>query len=192
MFCLSRPLRSSIDEFISAQRDQKFSYAEVGSSRVQAPTGYNVDHNRIKLGQGADTFKRAKRAIRRWQMFEMSWISLCWPDTPIVPGANVTVVVSHLGFWSINPCRIIYVLDDHDSPGRYGLAYGTLPDHGEIGEERFSVEYNLEDQTVWYDLYAFSRPTPLARLAYPFTRALQRRFARESKLAMLKAVQFPG
>ncbi|MGB2670547.1 MAG: DUF1990 domain-containing protein [Candidatus Acidiferrum sp.] len=192
MFCSSRPLRSSIDAFISAQRDQKFSYAEAGSSREQAPTGYTVDHYRIKLGQGSDTFERAKRAIRRWQMFEISWTSLCWPDTPIAPGANVAVLVSHLGFWSMNACRIVYVFDENDSPEKYGFAYGTLLDHGEIGEERFTVEYNPEDETVWYDLYAFSRPTPLVRLAYPFARALQKRFARESKLAMLKAVQFPG
>ncbi|MGC0773830.1 MAG: DUF1990 domain-containing protein [Candidatus Acidiferrum sp.] len=192
MFRLSRPPRSSIDRFISAQRDQTFSYAEVGASRQQAPKSYTVDHNRINLGQGIDIFDRAKRAIQRWQMFDMAWISLCWPDTPIVPGATVAVVVSHLGFWSINACRIIYVVDEHDSPERFGFAYGTLPDHGEIGEERFTVEFNPDDQTVWYDLYAFSRPTPLARLAYPFVRRLQNRFARDSKAAMQKAVQSPG
>jgi len=192
MFCASRPLRNAIDAFISALQNQKFSYAEVGSSRQRAPRGYTVDHNRIKLGEGADTFERAKRAIEQWKMFDMSWVNLCWPDTHIVPGADVAVVVSHLGFWSMNACRIVYVVEEHGSPERYGFAYGTLPDHGEIGEERFTVEFHPEDQTVWYDLYAFSRPTALARLPYPFTRGLQKRFARDSKSAMQKAVQFPG
>jgi hypothetical protein len=41
---------------------------------------------------------------------------------------------------------------------------------------------------VWYDLYAFSRPGHfVARLGYPLGRRLQRRFARESKQAMLAA-----
>ncbi|HKN75669.1 MAG TPA: DUF1990 domain-containing protein [Candidatus Acidoferrum sp.] len=192
MLCASRPLRKSIDAFLSAQQNQKFSYSEVGSSRQGAPGGYIADHNRIQLGQGADTFERAKSAIQQWKMFEMAWVNLCWPDTPIVPGATVAVVVSHFGFWSMNACRIIYVIEEQGSRERYGFAYGTLPEHAEIGEERFTVEFHPDDQTVWYDLYAFSRPTVLARLAYPFTRSLQKCFTRDSKAAMQKAVQFPG
>ena len=74
---------------------------------------------------------------------------------------------------------------------KYGFAYGTLPDHGERGEERFTVEFN-SDQSVWYDLYAFSQPSTLARLAYPFTRILQKRFATDSKAAMERAVHSAG
>jgi uncharacterized protein (UPF0548 family) len=196
MLCWSKPARSRIDTFISAQREKNFSYPEVGSSRQQAPKGYTVDHNRIKLGQGADTFERAKLAISQWKMFEMPWVHLCWPYTPIEPGSTVAVFVFHFGFWhfgfwSMNACRIAYVIEEHASPERYGFAYGTLPDHGERGEERFTVEFNPDDQTVWYDIYAFSRPNPLARLAYPYTRTLQKRFAKDSLMAMQKAVQRP-
>jgi uncharacterized protein (UPF0548 family) len=192
MFSLSRPLRNTIHAFISAQQSQKLSYAEIGSSQQGAPRGYTVDHNRIKLGEGVETFERAKRAIRQWKMFDMTWVDLCWPETPIAPGATVAVVVSHFGFWSLNACQIVYVIEERGLPEKYGFAYGTLPEHGEIGEERFTVEFNSDDQSVWYDLYAFSRPTALARLAYPLTRRLQKRFARDSKSAMQKAVQFPG
>src|ERR1700733_3641092 len=114
MFCWSKPARSRIDMFISP---------EVGSSRQQAPKTYTVDHNRIKLGQGAETFERAKLAIRQWKMFEMPWVHLCWPDTPIEPGSTVAVLVSHFGFWSMNACRIVYVVEGHGSLERYGLAY---------------------------------------------------------------------
>jgi len=89
----------------------------------------------------------------------------------------------------MNACRIVYAIDEQGPLDRFGFAYGTLPDHGESGEERFTVEFNPNDQSVWYDLYAFSRPNPLARLAYPFTRALQKRFAADSKTAMWKAAQ---
>jgi uncharacterized protein (UPF0548 family) len=189
MFYLSKPQRQSILAFISAQRNQKFSYAEVGRSRQQAPQGYTADHHRVNLGQGIETFECAKSAIRQWKMFDMPWIDLCWPNTPIEPEAAVAVLVSHLGFWSMNACRIVYVIDEHGSPERYGFAYGTLPNHMERGEERFTVEFDTDDQTVWYDIYAFSRPSTLARLAYPFARAVQKRFARESAAAMQKAVQ---
>jgi uncharacterized protein (UPF0548 family) len=185
----SKPDRSAIERFVAAQREEKFSYTEVGASRGQAPSGYTVDHNRIELGRGADAFERAKGAVRRWKMFDMGWVELCWAETAIEVGPCVAVVISHLGFWSVNACRIVYMVEEHGAVERFGFAYGTLAEHGEIGEERFTVEFNREDQTVWYDVYAFSRPGALARLAYPFTRALQRRFARDSKAAMRRAVQ---
>ncbi len=189
MFCLSKPSCESIDEFIALQQPKNFSYPEVGMSRLTAPRGYTVDHNRIQLRQGAQTFQRAKRAINQWKMFDMPWLQLCWPEARIEPGVIVVVLASHLGFWSMNACRIAYVVDDHGSAEKYGFAYGTLPGHAEIGEERFTVEFNSADQSVWYDLYAFSRPGTLARLAYPFSRALQKRFAVASKTAMLRASQ---
>ena len=188
MFCLSRPNRKSIDAFLSAQQNQMFSYVDVGCSRQLAPKGYIADHNRVELGKGVETFERAKRAVRNWKMFDMQWVKLCWPNTPVEVGVNVAVLISHLGFWSLNACRIVYAIDEHGQSEKYGFAYGTLPDHGERGEERFTVEFN-SDQTVWYDVYAMSRPGVSARLAYPYTRLLQKRFARDSKVAMQKAVQ---
>src|SRR5882672_3711283 len=72
------------------------------------------------------------------------------------------------------------------------LRLWNMPEHGERGEERFSVEFHRADQSVWYDLHAFSRPGPTARLAYPFAQALQKRFAQESKEAMQRAMQRDG
>ena len=189
MLCLSKPSRDSILAFISTQRMEQFSYKEVGYSRHGAPEGYTIDHNRVSLGQGADDYERARNAVREWKMFQMPWIALCWPDVPIETGATVAVLVSHFGFCSLNACRIAYVIEERGILEKYGFAYGTLQEHGEIGEERFTVEFNPADGSVWYDLYAFSRPGPAARLAYPFSRSLQKRFAKGSKEAMQRAVQ---
>src|SRR5256884_993693 len=112
MFCLSKPSRDSICAFISSQKIERFSYGEVGCSRHGAPKGYTVDHNRVSLGQGADIYERAKNAVRGWKMFDMPWIVLCWPDVPIETGATVAALVSHAGFWSLNACRIAYVLQE--------------------------------------------------------------------------------
>ena len=189
MFFLSKPSQDLIRSFISAQKNQRFSYAEVGNSRTETPRGYTCDHNRIQLGTGENSFNCAIAAVKQWKMFDMPWIDLCWQDTSIESGATVAVLLSHLGFWSLNACRIVYVIEEHGALEKYGFAYGTLPDHGEFGEERFTVEYHTDDRSVWYDIYAFSRPGPLARLAYPFTRALQKRFAKDSKIAMRNAIQ---
>jgi len=121
-------------------------------------------------------------------MFDLGWLELCWPDASIEIGTTVAVLVSHIGFHSLNACRIVYAVDERKPMEAFGSAYGTLPDHAEIGEERFAVEFHAEDETVWYDIYAFSRPGPLTRAAYPFSRALQKRFARDSLRAMHQAV----
>ena len=190
MFSISKPGHDTISAFIATQEKQRYSYAGVGASREQAPTGYTVDHNRIQLGQGADIFERAKNAIRQWKMFEMPWVHLCWPNTPIEPDATVAVLIQHLGFWSLNAARIVYVLEEHGKVEKYGFAYGTLTGHAERGEERFTVEYHTEDQSVWYDLYAYSRPGFFATLGYPLARILQKKFVACSKAAMQDAVHF--
>lgn len=188
MFSLSKPSEKSIREFISGQSNQKISYAEVGCTHGKAPYGYTVDCNRVRLGTGARVFELAKNAVKQWKMFGMPWITLCWPDTPIEEGATVAVLISHFGFWSLNACRIVYVIDEYGTTERYGFAYGTLPNHSEFGEERFTVEYDTENHSVWYDIFALSRPGLLARLGYPLSRSLQKRFARDSMEAIQKAV----
>jgi uncharacterized protein (UPF0548 family) len=74
-----------------------------------------------------------------------------------------------------------------DEERKFGFAYGTLPDHVERGEERFLVEWQADD-SVWYDILAFSRPQhPLAKLGQPLVRRLQKQFASESMAAMQDA-----
>ena len=187
MLLFSKPSPQRIREFVFAQEKETFSYPDVGASRVQAPSGYAVDHNRVQLGKGPDTFERAKRALDAWKMFDIPWLELCWPDSPIEAKTTVAILVWHFKFWSLNACRIVYVMQERHATETYGFAYGTLRQHGEMGEERFTVEFNHTDQSVWYDIYAFSRPHLLPRLVYPFTRTLQKRFARDSLQAMLRA-----
>ena len=153
-----------------------------------APTRYNVDHNRIQLGSGEVTWQRATEAIRSWRMFSIEWVNLHWPSAAIQVGTDVVVSVHHFGFYSLNACRIVYVVDEEGPMKRFGFAYGTLAEHAESGEERFTIEWNRADDSVWYDILAFSRPRQmLARLGYPLSRSLQKRFAEGSKAAMLKA-----
>ena len=126
MYFLSKPHPDEIRTFLSAQKVQSFSYGHVGASRGRPPSGYTTDHNRIRLGEGVEVFARAVKAIRQWKMFDMPWIQLCWPDAPIEEGATVAVLVSQLGFWSLNASRIVYVIDENGSNKKFGFAYGTL------------------------------------------------------------------
>ena len=188
MFSLTAPTEDEVRRFISKQKDSSFSYPDVGASATAVPAGYNVDHNRVQLGRGENTWQRALGAIRAWRMFSMPWVNLHWQSAPIVVGTDVAVSVHHFGFYSLNACRIVHLVDEGGPVRRFGFAYGTLAEHAESGEERFTVEWNRAADTVWYDLLAFSRPRQmLARLGYPLSRSLQKRFAEGSKAAMMNA-----
>lgn len=191
MFLIAEPNNQTVEEFIDSQRNSPFSYKEVGATRDSgAPPDYTVDHNRVRLGTGRDCFARGIEAVRSWKMFDLTWTKIHRANTPIETGETVAILINHFGFRSLNAARIVYVFEESDGAiEKYGFAYGTLAEHGERGEERFSVEYHKADQTVWYDLYAFSQPNNFwAKIGYPFSRRLQKQFAIDSKEAMRRAV----
>ena len=187
---LRKPTDARIGRFLDDQRSLPFSYPEVGASRDGAPPGYPINHHRGRLGAGLDTFTRSADAIRRWKMYELGWTKLCWPDAPIAEGTTVAVLARHFGIWSLNACRIAYTIDE-ETPTlkRYGFAFGTLPEHVEQGEERFTVEWHKADDSVWYEVFAFARPgSALAKASYPLVRLIQKRFAVGSLRSMAAAV----
>jgi uncharacterized protein (UPF0548 family) len=191
LFLFSEPSTERISRFLDAQRDAPFSYDDVGASREDAtvPAGYAVDHNRVRLGEGRRTFDRAVAALYAWKMFDLGWARVVPAGAPVEVGTAVAVLAKHYGFHSLNPCRISYTIgQDEGDLVRRGFAYGTLPDHGEKGEERFTIVWHREDDSIFYDLYAFSRPNQLlAKLGRPLARRLQRRFAKDSLQAMVHA-----
>lgn len=190
MILFRRPPVSVVQRFLRDQQELPFSYGDVGATKGVPPEGYVVDHSRVRLGGRPETYRAAVAAVRRWEMFRMPWLELFPSDAPIAAGSTVVILVPIAGAWWLNAARIAYVVDETTSSGlRFGFAYGTLREHAECGEERFLVEQNAGDGSVWYDLLAFSRPNhPLVRLGYPLVRMLQKRFARDSLQAMTRAV----
>jgi uncharacterized protein (UPF0548 family) len=189
MFCLCRPAESQIRAILADQRARDFSYPDVGATRGELPAGYAVLRGRVDLGQGSAAFASAMDSLLRWKMFDVPGVRLCWPDMPIQAATAVAVLVRHVGFWSINCCRIVYVIDADGPIRRFGFAYGTLPEHAEQGEERFKVEWNRGSNVVSYDILSFSRPGNTAvKFAHPVARWLQKRFLRNSLAAMVAAV----
>jgi len=187
MLSLRKPSAEALGRFLARQAALPFSYSAVGTT--VPPAGYAVDHTRIELGEGKAVFQAAKAALQRWRQFSLGWVEAWPPDTPIEPGQAVAVLAHAFGLWWINACRIVYVVDEPGTVSKYGFAYGTLPDHVESGEERFLVEWDRNENRVSYDILAFSRPNKLlARLCKPAVRRLQKRFARDSAAAMLRAV----
>src|SRR5207253_8517996 len=97
-------------------------------------------------------------AIAQWRMLRLGWVQPCWPSAPIEQGTLVGTLTHLFGLCTVNVCRIVQVIDEDGPVSRYGLVYGTLPGHVERGEERFTVEWQRGDDSVWYEIRAVSKP----------------------------------
>jgi uncharacterized protein (UPF0548 family) len=134
--------------------------------------------------------EKAKLALDSWGSFDLDWLQV-W-TTGLFPdvGVHVAVLVRHLGFWSLNACRVVGRFPAFPEDRRHGFFYGTLQDHAASGEELFAVELDPADDSVWYQIRAVSRPrAALAIAGYPIGRVLQHRFREESAKAVLNAVR---
>lgn len=194
MFTLTEPSSDDVARFINSQRNLPFTYAEVGATRfdpVEAPRGFTLDHNRVLLGNGVELYERAIEALKQWRQFDLGWVTLVPGGVKLEKDAVVAVKARAVGTWSLSACRVVYTINEHGPVMRFGFAYGTLPDHVERGEERFLIERSPLDDSVWYDILAFSQPRhPLVKLGSPVARRLQKRFARDS-LAVMKSIANP-
>lgn len=186
-FRLGRPSPRLIDRVLEAQRSEPLSYPDPGMTRSAEAQGFPRNHHELRLGSGSDVYSRAVAAVQGWAMYDMSWTEVYPAGTPVRTGGVFATVVNHLGFWSINPCRIVYVDERETAALRtFSFAIGTLPLHSERGEERFLVEWDRARDAVRFEILAYAGPRHrIARLGGPYVRVLQRRFGREA----LRAVQ---
>lgn len=168
---------------------EPFSYAEVGASRRGAPDGFATDRQVGPVGRGASDFEAACDAVRGLRMFDLPWVELLSPRVLDV-GADVVFVSRQFGLWTLNRCRVVYVVDEDGPDGRvFGFGYGTLASHGLRGEERFLVRWDRASDDVTFEVFKFSQPKEwVVRLALPVARKVQRRFSREAIDAVRAAV----
>ena len=189
MILARKPSAETIRRFLDSQRNLEFSYPFVGATATTPPADFTVDHTRVRLGSGEAVFAAGKATLERWDQFRLGWLEAVPADTPIRTGETVAIHARSAGVSWLVACRIIYVINENGPSTRFGFAYGTLPDHAATGEERFLIEWNRAEDTVWFDILAFSRPRHrLARWGYPVIRRMQKRFGRESAAAVVRAV----
>lgn len=192
MLRLRRPTHATLRDYASRQGATPFSYPEVGATTHDEglPKGYTIDRYGVELGQGEPLFERARASLANWDQCRLGWVEVVPETSPAVLGTNLAVLVHVPPSYFVNGGRVT-VLAEHDSERHrsFSIGYGTLIDHAEQGEEKFSVSWDKTTGLVRYDVVAFSKPRmAAARLLKFWTRRLQRRFARDSCLAMQKAV----
>ncbi|MDS1112626.1 DUF1990 domain-containing protein [Gordonia westfalica] len=159
-------------------------YAEVGATAGELPAGYHHLRRSRVIGAGEECFTTAAHRILNWDMHRRAGIGIDSSTPPAAVGAAVTMRLG-LGPVGISAaCRVIEVIGSVsigsvsiDAGTESGFAYGTLPGHPEIGEERFWVQ-RLPDDSVVAHIVAFSRPGRwFTRIGGPIARIAQSRIA---------------
>ena len=181
---LRRPHDDQINATIAAQRDAPLTYDYVGwTARSAAPPGFAVQRWTSVIGKGVRAFERAKDAVRQCQMLNVGWLQRVGPAEPVAPNSLICTLAQQMGLYSLNVARIVYV--DDQSPVRFGVGYGTLPEYALVGEERVTVEWDTASDDVMFEIFSFSRPSSMLMSAVrPLLRRAQRRFCVDSATAM--------
>ncbi len=192
MFSLAEPTPLVVHRFLEQQAAHETTYTPRGPIDGLPPAGFVVDQVRFCLGNGRDVYARAENALIRWRQFDLGWVRLVGVGPRIAVGEVVAVAAHVAGCWSMNACRIIETIDESTPHRRFGFVYATLPGHVARGAERFLVEFSPDDESVWFEICAVSRPNALAaRLARPLFRHWQDRFRSAAAAAMQHAVEAP-
>ncbi|KAL9256927.1 RNA-binding protein CP29B, chloroplastic-like protein [Drosera capensis] len=154
--------------------------------------GFALNHARVVVGSGMETFEKGKAALQTWSLTGLLL-------TPIKTGVKFCVCVNEFLPWLMMPLQIAYV-DEDKSAKKASFSYGngtlqghllvsphplTIYDH-QAGEERFSLELEENDQ-VWYEILSFSKPAHLLSfIGYPYILHRQKCFTKESTKAVMK------
>ncbi|GBF98634.1 hypothetical protein Rsub_10823 [Raphidocelis subcapitata] len=207
---LSKPSREQEAAVCRKGQSGGFNYGCPGASQRAPPLPesvdregwWAVDHQRIKIGYGRKTYAATKDLLSSWGQFQLPWAAVA-ADTPLEAGGPVCVAANVFGLWTAVPLQLLYKQEGNWREGaaagggrggkrRHGRAFsyacGCLSTHYLAGEERFKVEWDKTDDSVWYDILTYSRPAhPLAFLGYPVVRALQGRFRSDSARSVARA-----
>ena len=192
MFLARRPSPEHIDRFLRESQDLPLSYGPIGIVRGET-VRQGLDEAVVTIGRGRADFERARAALSAWKQFDIGWVETFPRHAPVAVGTIVAVLIRHLGFWSLNGCRVLYSIGSPGDVARFGFAYGTLTNHAESGEELFEVFIDPRTEDVVYRIRATSWPqATLARFGQPIVRALQERFREHSAAAMKLATRSNG
>lgn len=150
--------------------------------------GFLLNHARVLVGSGLETYEKGKTALKTWRHFGLNW-AFVDPKTPIQNGVKFCVCVKEFLPWVTLPLQIVYVNESirkKKTAASFGFGSGTLQGHLLAGEERFSLELD-ENNQVWYEIVSFSKPADfLSFIGYPYVQLRQKYFAHQSVNAVKK------
>ncbi|KAL0380618.1 UNVERIFIED_CONTAM: hypothetical protein Sangu_0126100 [Sesamum angustifolium] len=133
---------------------------KIKQDRELSDKGFLVNHARVLVGSGLETFEKGKIALQNWRSAVASF------------SFGSGTLQGHLLTELLAGTHVAFLLDD-----LFSLHFW---------EERFSITMD-EKNDVWYEILSFSKPANfLSLIGYPYVLLKQKHFARDSTLAMQK------
>lgn len=180
--------RNKSDGFNYDSKYRGASSKHVSSLNELSKDGFLINHARVLVGSGAETYEKGKLALENWRHFGFDW-GFVDSKTPIRSGVKFCVCVKEFLPWVMMPLQIVYVNESRSSKkdmASFCFGSGTLQGHLLAGEERFSIEIDEKNQ-VWYEVLSFSKPAHfLSFIGYPYVQLRQKFFAHQSSNAVMK------
>lgn len=156
-----------LDELRCACETSEPTYSEVGGTlQAGPPPGYDVIEDVAVVGTGAPRWQLAANELRGWGLHRAAGMLVSSTTAQASVGATVLNAAPFGRVSVVVPCRVVGLVDE---PTRSGFAYGSLPGHPLVGEERFTVELG-DDDVVRLRIWSFSRPVGLAAALAPLAR----------------------
>jgi uncharacterized protein (UPF0548 family) len=172
LLTIGAPSLAAQDRLLTELWGTEPTYDEVGATLgAGLPAGYRHDRWSVSLGKGSEVFDRGVAGLQRWEGHRNAGITVHPQGAVPEEGDNVLLVIRVGPLCLTVPNRIVAATRE---PRRFALVYGTLPGHGEQGEEAFLINRH-DDDAVTFDIVAFSRPVGMARFGTPAARVLQLR-----------------
>src|SRR5262249_30653288 len=120
MFLARRPSAADIDCFLRESQELPVSYSPIGIVKT-LPVAGPFDEQVVSIGHGLGDFDRARAALLAWKQFGIGWVETFPQLAPVEPGTNIAVLIRHLGFWSLNGCRVLYRTSGANGEPHFGF-----------------------------------------------------------------------
>ncbi|XP_011016256.1 PREDICTED: UPF0548 protein At2g17695-like isoform X1 [Populus euphratica] len=160
--------------------------------------GFLINHARVLVGSGVETYEKGKLALENWRHFGFDW-GFVDSKTPIRSGVKFCVCVKEFLPWVMMPLQIVYVNESRSSKkdmASFCFGGGTLQGHllaitnillgNRLGKSGFQMDAKNQ---VWYEVLSFSKPAHfLSFIGYPYVQLRQKFFAHQSSNAVVKHV----
>jgi Domain of unknown function (DUF1990) len=124
MFFVRRPSREAIDRFLCDSQELPLSYGPIGIVNGETSCR-DLDEAIGTIGRGRTDFDRARAALMASKQFDIGWVEMFPRHAPVGVGTVVAILIQHLGFWSLNGCRVLY----NDGLACRGNASDRSPDN---------------------------------------------------------------
>ncbi|KAF8011393.1 hypothetical protein BT93_J1873 [Corymbia citriodora subsp. variegata] len=150
--------------------------------------GFLLNHARVLVGSGRDTYEKGKNALQSWRHLGLNW-AFVDSKTQVQNGVKFCICVKEFLPWLVMPLEVVFVNESKKSKkgvASFRFGGGTLKGHLLAGEESFSIELD-ENNQVWYEILSFSKPAHfLSFIGYPYVQLRQKYFAHQSSNAVRK------